>query len=401
MSRIYSDWLTAYLEYTAHSEAPEIFHFWTGISVIAGALRRKTWIHQRYFLWTPNFYIIFVAPPGTATKSTTVNFGTRLLRNIKDVHFGPNVLTWQRLVQSMAQNQEGVEIPNALGEPLIVPMSCITITGSELGTLLNPNDREMLDVLTDLWDGWEGVWKKETKQSGSDEIYNPWINLIACTTPAWLSGHIPQHMIDAGFFSRTIFIYRDKKRHAIAYPADRVPADFEENGLKLQHDLEMISLIKGEYKLSDAAKELGTEWYLEHIRRVEANDPHLARLGTYASRKQAHMHKIAMVLAASKSDELIIQATELARAIEILEAAEEDMSRIYSLAGDDRSISNANHLVELLRLHKTIPKDIAFKLLYSRMNWEDFNKAIVDASMASRIKQSQKGEKLILEFTDE
>ena len=69
--RNYSDWLKAYMEYAGYGEAPKYMHFWTGVSVIAGALRRKVWIDEIYFKWYPNFYIIFVAPPGVVSKSTT------------------------------------------------------------------------------------------------------------------------------------------------------------------------------------------------------------------------------------------------------------------------------------------------------------------------------------------
>lgn len=373
-----------------------MFHFWTGISVLAGALRRKVWMDQKYFIWSPNFYIIFVAPPGTATKSTTINFGMNLLQKVPGVNFGPSVITWQKLIQSMAQKGEAVPYTNDKGEELLMPMSCITIAGSEMGTLINPHDREMIDVLTDLWDGRTGTWRKETKTSGSDEIYNPWINMIACTTPAWMAGNIPRHMIDAGFFSRTIFIYREKKRMPIAYPGDNVPADFDEMGLKLLHDLEIIAQLVGIYKLTNRARDWGIEWYDRHVKAVENNDTRLVRLGTYASRKQTHIHKIAMILSAAKRNDLIIDLPEMEQALDILERAEEDMERIYNLASDDRSIANANHLVEVVRTYKKMPKEVAFRMLYTRMGFEDFTKAITDATMAGRIVLQQANETVYL-----
>jgi hypothetical protein len=76
--RHFKHWLKAYLDYTSASEAPDAFHFWTGVSTIAGALRRHVWVEQHIFQWIPNFYIIFVAPAGVATKSTTLNLGMGL-----------------------------------------------------------------------------------------------------------------------------------------------------------------------------------------------------------------------------------------------------------------------------------------------------------------------------------
>src|SRR5258708_32530922 len=75
------------------------FHFWTGIATIAGALRRRVWIDMRKFIWTPNFYIILVAPAGIAAKSTSISIGLDLLLKLPTqagIRFGPESLTGQK-----------------------------------------------------------------------------------------------------------------------------------------------------------------------------------------------------------------------------------------------------------------------------------------------------------------
>src|SRR3990167_4389771 len=101
MTRQLEDWIAAYLDYTQHSEAPSKFHFWTAVSTIAGALRKKCWFDMGYFKWSPNFYIILVAPSGVATKSTTMRIGMNFLRRLPDVSMGPNTLTWQSLLPAL------------------------------------------------------------------------------------------------------------------------------------------------------------------------------------------------------------------------------------------------------------------------------------------------------------
>ena len=56
--RQYDNWIRAYLEYTKYLEAPDSFHFWAGVSAIAGALRGKVFFDMGYFKWKPNFFII-------------------------------------------------------------------------------------------------------------------------------------------------------------------------------------------------------------------------------------------------------------------------------------------------------------------------------------------------------
>ena len=214
--RQFDNWLQAYLDYSSVSEAPDKFHYWTAISVIAGALRRRVWLDMGYFEWTPNCYIIFVAPPGIVSKSTTMNIGMSILREVPGVKFGPDAVTWQALTQALAGATEAVQ----MADGTFHPMSSITIASGELGTFFNPNDREMVDLLVALWDGQRGVFQKTTKTQGNDTIENPWVNLIGCTTPAWIAGNVPEYLIGGGFTSRCIFVYADFKRHLEAYPIE-------------------------------------------------------------------------------------------------------------------------------------------------------------------------------------
>ena len=181
MPRNFDNFITAYMEYASVSEAPAKFHFWTAVSVIAGALRRKVWLDMGRFHWFANFYIILVAPPGWK-KSSSVGIGTSLLRRVEGVHFGPDAITWQALVTALASSKEEFMVDDE-----IIPMSALTIESGELGNLINPQDREMVDLLVTLWDG-RVTFTKQTKMSGNDEVENPWVNLIACTTPIWSAG---------------------------------------------------------------------------------------------------------------------------------------------------------------------------------------------------------------------
>lgn len=133
MSRYYTDWIEGYLDYAAYSEAPKHMHFWTAVSAIAGALRRKVWIDMAYFRWYPNFYIILVAPPGIVSKSTTAGIGMDLLRAVPGVHFGPDVVTWPALVQAFAECTENFE-----HQGMYHPMSAMTLESSEFGNLSSP-----------------------------------------------------------------------------------------------------------------------------------------------------------------------------------------------------------------------------------------------------------------------
>lgn len=391
MPRKLSNWIDTYLSYSSTSEAPKSFHFWTAVSTIAGALRRRVWIDMAYFQWTPNMYIVLVAPPGIVSKSTTISIGMRLLREIDDVVFGPDAVTWQALTESLAESSRSVLI-----NELFHPMSCITIASSEFGTFLNPHDREMVDVMVSLWDGQIGVWEKRTKTQGSDSIVNPWINMIACTTPSWIAGNFPEYMIGGGFTSRCVLVYAEEKRHLVAYPGANVPTNFSDMRDALLHDLEIISQMAGEYKLTPEAYAWGEQWYQNHYEETKAGKFDQARFGGYMARKQTHIHKLAIVLAAAQRDELIITKEDLQQANEYVSQLEVHMPKVFSLIGRSQEARIGEDVYRVVKEHTAIDKPALFQVLRSTYGVEEIERGIRGCLEANLIALIQKSGRQIL-----
>lgn len=376
------DWLQSFVEFAGYGEAPLKFYWWVGVSTMAGAIRRRIWIDQKYFDWTPNQYIILVAPPGIVSKSTTASIGMNLLRELNDVHFGPDVVTWQKLVEDMGKSKELVLDPST-GEYL--PMSCLTVAASEFGTLLNPADREMTDVLVSLWDSQKGTFKKSTKTSGNDAIENPWINIIACTTPAWIAGNFPEYMIGGGFTSRCVFVFAKEKRQYVAYPADCVPEGFADQRAELVHDLEHISTLVGEMEITAEAKEWGERWYMNHWKSKHRNLPP-EQFGGYLARKQTHIHKLAIIISVSESDELVITRKHLSFAAEMVDALEDDMPYVFDKIGRTQSTQVLNDLCEIMAAYHTMPQQDLYRNLSRKCTWNEFSEILSSAVNAGFVR---------------
>ena len=380
------DWIKAYLEFSGYSESPRPFHFWTGVSTVAGALRSQVWIDQGYFRWVPNFYIVLVAPPGVAQKTTSINIGMSILREVPGIKFGPTAITWQSLVQFLGEISVMFEIPGT-GES--ATMSAATFASGEFGNFLNPQDREMVDVLVELWDGQIGVWEKRTKTSGNDSIINPWINIIACTTRAWMQGNFPEYMIGQGFTSRTIFVYADKKRRLNPYPIESVPASWAKDRADLLHDLQLISEMAGEYKLSPAAYDYGVEWYTEHHEQMQGADPD-DRMGGYMSRKQTHIHKLAMVIAASRRSTLVIEAQDLINAAALVTSVELAFPKVF--AGINAPEARyTNRIIEVLENSGPISVQDCYLRLYQSISYQDFLQAVRGAVASGIVLREKHG----------
>lgn len=387
-----ADWLASFVEYASYGEAPLKMLFWTGVSTVCGALRRRVWLDMKYFQWVPNMYIVMVAPPGIVSKSTTANVGMNLLRTIEGIKFGPDVVTWQALVESLADSNE-LALDQSTGEYL--PMSCVTIASDEFGTFLDPSNREMVDVLVSLWDGKKGTFKKVTKMSGSDSIENPWINVIACTTPAWIAGNFPQYMIGGGFTSRCIFVYTETKRQEIAYPDESVPEHFVRLREDLIHDLNEIANMIGEMTISPDAREWGREWYTSHWRNPPAG-LNTDQFAGYLARKQTHMHKLAMILTASQNNSRIIRAGHLETALEMLDAIEEDMPKVFRSIGQDEITAGTSDIISIMVKNKKMLKTDLYKLMFRTLSYNKFEESLSGALNAKMVVQYQEGNDIYL-----
>lgn len=379
------------MDYSSYGEAPRHMYFWTAVSTVAGALRRRVWLDQAYFRWHPNFYIILVAPPGIVSKSTTAGVGMSLLKKVPDIRFGPDVVTWQALVGAFADSTMTFEYEGEFHS-----MSALTIESSEFGNLLNPSDKEMVDLLVSLWDGKPGAFVKRTKGSGNDEVVNPWINLIACTTPSWIAGNFPEYMIGGGFTSRCIFVYADAKAKYVAYPGRHVPSDLAQIAEKLIEDLSQISIMSGEYRLTDQALEWGETWYKAHytVKNVELDDD---RFGGYLARKQTHIHKLAMILAASESDRLVITHEHLALADTMVSDLEPDMQFVFSKIGKTEDSLYVERLIWYVHKRGGCKWSEAYRFVHSQFpKMQDFEAVLTGTIRAGYLILKQQGADMML-----
>lgn len=395
MARNYENWIQGYVEYTSHLEAPTAFHVWTAIGTIAGALRGKVHIDMGYFRWKPNFFIIFVAPPGVVSKSTTAGVGMGLLRLIEGVDFGPESITWQALTEAFAEAEK--PIPE-----LGTSSSSLTVVASELGTFLDPKNRELVDVLNDLWDGRSASWKRRTKGEGITEIKNPWLNLMGCTTPSWVQENFPQYAIGGGFTSRTVFVYAEQKRKFSAYPKKEMDAEGEFYNIartKLVTDLRDISKITGEYRLTPEALAWGESWYEQHWTQ-ESPDVDREVHGGYIARKQTHLHKTAMVLAAARHSERNISADNLVEAERIVTALEKDFRKVFSAMSANKDVHAQQVVLNALTRVKRMDKRSLYRAIMTFMSWQQFELCVESLCAADVIQESVAGARSFLQIVE-
>lgn len=378
------DWLKDFVDYSSYGEASPRLMYWVGISTIAAVLRRKCYFDQDIFQWSPNFYILLVGAPGVIKKSTSIDIGLNLLQEVEGINRGPDIVTWQALIEYIGEIKEEWPIGE---EGEIFQMSAVTIALSEFGSFFDPEDRNLVDNLTDLWDGKLGTINKRTKTSGSDCLVNSWINIIAATTPKWLAKNFSESLVGGGLAGRFIYLYGEMSEKDVSYPKREMPKDgtrfLDRN--KLVTGLRDMAQLQGEYSLTEAAYEWGDVWYKAQRKQLrEVGSESLE--GGFLVRKQVHLHKLAMVISAARGNFPVIDVAELQEAERQLDGIEEDTKKVFGYVGQNRVARTAREIVEAVELCGQVERRALYRRQFFRtMSSNEFDEAVKSAIQAELI----------------
>lgn len=348
------NWLAAYAAYTAQTESPESFHLWVGLGTIAGAAQRKVTLTLQHFDVYCNIFVILVGPAGKVKKTTALRIGQNLLKRVPSVHFTTKAGSAAALIKQFA------DLPSKEHQSL-------TAYSYELGSFLGSNSTEMVDFVTDIYDG-NPDWDKQTILRGMEKIPRPWFNIMGATTPRWLGDHLPSTAVEGGFVSRTIWVYSDKR---ILKPMAGMTPEIRRLQDDLVNDLTHISTLSGEFCLQPEAQELYEQWRLDPARFPDIPDD---RTSGYYERKHIHVLKLAMLLSLAEKDDLIITAKDVKAALAVLDATEPGMAKAFSAVGRN------TYSTDLDRIKAQIsgsPKGMSRGAIIAR-NYHALNKQQID-----------------------
>lgn len=319
----------AYLDYTRNQESPEIFHFWTGVSVLSAALGRNVWIDKRFYKIYPNHYIILLAGSAECRKSVAVGIGKELLERAKIVP-----ISAERITNADVLKQLG-ELSQETGKAELF------IFADELATFLSTEEthKGIITTLTRLFTCPEH-YENRTKTAGVDVLENCCINILAATTPTDFGNIIPGAATGSGFVPRLHIVHQDHARERVPWPSRD-----EELGNALVLDLQHVrEVMKGEFVLDPVAKEWWDTWY-----SVAFKYPDDMQLNGFYGRKPDYVLKLGMVIAASESDELVVYQPHLETALGFLNQMEQTMWKAYELVGATPSLKYADLILSQLK----------------------------------------------------
>ena len=340
LKRLHNEALRAWLDLTANTETPPIMHAWSLVSAASACLTRRCWFNLGALKITPNQYVMLVGPAGVR-KSTAVGFVKELLEDVHGLRFAPNSTAGR--LQGLLSAFKGAKPENAVDEGIDEALKevgglnlttdleeeledqqgsthtlnrhALYVAEGELTTFIGMKMDEFINFLGDMWDKSGASEFKYSLKRETIRIGLPCLNILGGATPMHITTYLPPQSIGQGFTSRVIFIYEDE------YNPVPWPEPLNATVLKGFKDLMryIFEVMEGEFHIGQGVKEKVIRLY---DYKIEIDD---ARFIHYAQRRQSHMLKVAMALAALRTS-MTVEVEDIEDAHAMLVLAEVRMA---------------------------------------------------------------------------
>ena len=377
LKRQADDWLNNFVAWSHYTEPPVLYRLWVGVSTIAAALGRRVEFRLGTEVFYPNFYVVLVGPPA-ARKGTAMRLGKRIADQA-GIEFAPNESTVQGLIDIMKERDE-MSI-DEFGTQLF--HASINVSASELTVFLGYNNFKLLGYLCDWYDC-PDVFRYKTIGRGDEVLNNIWVNLQGATTPSLLRTSLPEEAVGSGFASRTIFVYEEDKGRIVVIPG--VPNEMQEDAQihemqdmllegekKLVADLMQMRAMQGRFREGPGFRKLYYDFRMES----EERKPKSQKLEGYEGRRPLHAVKLAMIMSASRDNELVIRKEDLIRAIGLLEETEVKMARTFMGVGANPLAAAQEDMRRWLSQVKRANLRMILERYQSELTLDEIRKALV------------------------
>ena len=327
--------LKNFLIYNEGNECPKDYILWAGYACLALATGRRTYLDCEHFFISPNIYVCLVGPAGNRKTFARDKAMDMLLEAIPDVIVSAECETKQGITKFLGAEEQQRLFTNHKGER--VEYRPYGLFASELMNYLALDPAGMITFLTDIYD--RKYYKYRLKLE-EHVLINPYVVMLSCTVPEWLTRQIRSDEFCAGFGRRTIFVCDDSD---IRMRPNLSDSSRQAEVLCKKRLVEVHRLV-GEFKLSPAADAwFWKEWYPNH------KLPQDKFLRGWARSKHIQMLKVAMLTVLSETNELVIEKNHLELALKLLDHIEDTIPMITSRMGRSEVNESAVTMLEVLK----------------------------------------------------
>lgn len=383
-----------YDTFTSPLEVPALFHLWCSISALAAVAQRKVWMDSGHFKVAPNMYIVLDAAPGFGKDTAMGIIKDTILPQVPEVVSKSDSITKEAICKVMKENIK----PHQLLKPLrngdvAISHSSLTIFATEMSVLIKRGDKDFVGFLCGLFNT-TGNFQYTTKTKGEDFLVNPFLNILACTTPDWIARNIAEDVMEGGLSARTIFVVGTQKRRLNHAPRistegflarDRVIARLKE-----------IVFLGGEFTIDNSADDAYKAWYYPYY----GTPPKNPKMQGFWERKKIFIQKLAMLISLSEKNDLVVTGTDIEKAISILDMTEPCIEAALAGVGRNELSPIGERIFAQIRSLKEISVADLMASNWNEVNAKDYQEIIQALVSQGRVtmflKEHLKGQERIV-----
>lgn len=379
--RNFNDLIGAYLRYCHNVKAPEIYKRWAAVSMIAGAVERKVWYTTGKIWWYPNMYIFLIGERSTR-KSSSSKVAVGLLRELNGFDISTaqvNAASLMRDMSEVGQNKSFEHFGRTYRySPMYIYASEAAMVLGEMYSKGSP-----IDYLVDVYNcNDEGHLDKpqavrSTMAWGRQAIYNPVINILACSTPAWLTSKLlTQNDIHGGFGSRITFVVHEGEYDDSDDVHVEDTIEDEELRMLILEDLRGLHKLVGGFNSTPEWRKTITKYNRKHKDWIAANKYNDRILASCLARKtDATIQKMSMLMSLNESNSLLLEERHAHQAWEWLTSLEKAMPYAFGDLGTNIEVKPSQDILAYAR-----DKQV------TQLNYQELCRAFAKVHTARRIR---------------
>ena len=396
-----------YLSMLKSTETPPIMHAWALIAAAGACMTRRRWWDVGSLRYYPNQYIMLTGPAGVR-KSTAISIARKLVEDIPGFRFGPNSTAGrlQGLVAMMAGATEASDQDEKEFKDTVDSLSATLQLGGDLSdlaadpghrlnraalwaaegelvTFLGRQSDEFISFLGDMWDNPPHFSYRVRRDALHVDF--PCLNILGGITPMHITTYLPPTAIGQGFSSRVIFVYADTSENkTIPWP------DPLDDAALREMKAVMLAIFTNNNESFNYTAEVKKRMIELYSYSVPIDD---VRFLHYCQRRQAHLAKIAMALAALRlSDTIELQDVDDAQHLLVL--TEEKMPDAIGTHGLTEAALAKARLIEYLRSRTEPVTQIRLMVsVGTDIRKADFQRALLDLMDTKQVVQVEMEDK--------
>jgi len=347
--RNFDTFIGGFHEYCKHHESPDSYKLWSALALVAGAVEQKIWCSNGDVITYPNLYTFIVGDRGIG-KTTMTNIAMNLLDELPHVNMAATKVNEASFIKKMLRIGDN---KNFTYNGKTYKDSSVFVYASEAASTFKEmyQGASVTGLLTDLYNCGDRIWSdkprytKDTMKDGEQGIYNPCINLLACSTPAWLMTKVmKKDDIEGGFASRCIMVVHEGNfeftdslhEHGIEHEMTR---------RSVMQDLQAIAALRGPFQIKPAWHAAKKGYLLEHnarLRALEVSDKLMA--GLLARKATTFLQKISMLLSAAESDAMVLEERHAHQAWQMLTELEITIPYAFQNYGESLEVKHTEDI---------------------------------------------------------